>query len=79
MISRPCGLKSFMGISRPWSRNLCSMYVVRGEILGEMLSNFSGSKYGDLGKLRVSRLILSIRNRDRYSWYQSKARRGLSR
>jgi len=49
VISRPCGPKSFMGISRPWSRNCYSMYVERGEILGEMLPNFSGSKYEDLG------------------------------
>ena len=41
VISRPCGPKYFMGISRPWSRNFCSMYVERGENLGEMLSNFS--------------------------------------
>ena len=30
VISRPCGPKSFMGISRPWSRNCYSMFVERG-------------------------------------------------
>ena len=58
VISRPCGPKSFMGISRPRSRNCYPMYVERGGIIGEMLPNFSGLKIWRFGIIMYCRTNL---------------------
>ena len=64
MISRPCGPKSLMGLSRPWSRNCYLLYVGNDKILGMMLPKFL--LIGELEIIGVLGLILFKRDWDRY-------------